>query len=79
MITPGEARNMDGALATEFEERIDAAIRRSAADSRWPCTIALNEHGGIAERVAAKYRMAGWRAEVVRDQRDGDFLRLERP
>lgn len=82
MITPEQARqraDAPGAETNAFEQQIDAAIEEACDTNRWPVCVNLREHAHVAERVAARYRRTGWTADIVRDQRDGDYLKLERP
>ena len=69
------------ARGAELEEVIDSAIRHAAAHaSRTPITVATNGWPyDVIEAVLDKYKKVGWRAEVVPDSRDGDFIRLETP
>lgn len=64
----------------QFEAKVDAALERAAKERHWPVTIALTGVSGrVAAAIAKKYEIAGWRASVVPDQRDGDFLQIEEP
>lgn len=64
----------------QFEAKIDAALERAAKDGHWPVTIALTGVSGrVAAAIAKKCELVGWRASVVADQRDGDFLQIEEP
>lgn len=87
MITPRQAAELAADVATnpvspvkQFEWKIDAALERAALEDRWPVTIALTGvSAGIRRMFETEYRKAGWRAEIVYDQRDGDYLQIGKP
>lgn len=64
----------------QFEHRIDEAIKRAEVDGRWPCTISLvGVSDGIRRMFEREYGKAGWRARIVYDWRDGDYLEISKP
>ncbi len=82
MITPAEAKELDGAAKSvqEFEERIDAALRSAAAGMWWPCHVATERvNARVVRFVVDRYHAAGWTVELIQDVRDGNFLRFEEP
>lgn len=81
MIGPFDFLMLRSARGRELEAAIDGAIRHAAAWNN-PGPITLSAKGwpsDVIERVLAEYRDKGWRAELVLDGRDGDFMRLEVP
>jgi hypothetical protein len=65
----------------ELEAAIDNAIRHAAAwKSLGPITMsARGWSADVIDAVLERYRAKGWRAHVVDDARDGDFISLEVP
>lgn len=81
MITPSEFRNLRRGRARELEAALDDAIVRAAATgiARAIKFATLGWEPHVIEWVVAGYRAAGWKADVVIDNRDGDFVQLEAP
>lgn len=86
MITPSEARaaaqevESGASPVRQFERKIDAALKRAEVEGHWPVTIALTGvSAGIRRMFEREYAKAGWRAEIVLDSRDGDYLQINRP
>lgn len=79
VLTPDEARFLRNAAASPavatFSRRVDAAIME-----RIPARVSIAgiDHG-VAIRVRDAYLSAGWRAEIVSDSRDGDYLEIDEP
>ena len=63
------------------EAVLDDALQVSAQDNTLVnVTASVNLGNGltrrVAEKLAQKYRQAGWSAEIVNDQREGNYLRI---
>lgn len=80
MITPRQFGAMLRADTAAIETRIDAAIEAAAKFGRVHIDVAIGAwNRDSLELVLGGYRRAGWKADVVPDPRDGDFVRLEVP
>ncbi len=72
----------DTVLRSQFEGKIDAALRSAGRRRQWPCTIGVYpEHYPITEEVMARYDAVGWSVALVSAQRPDEpsFLRFEKP
>lgn len=80
MIGPNDIVDGDPHEVALAEARIDASIRRAAERRSWPARVNVGEWSeATTEGVLERARKAGWRARLVRDFRDGDFIEITRP
>jgi hypothetical protein len=76
MITPEEFRTATRPGLNEVEQAIDHAITNA---KRTPITVQLHWDIATVEHVLHNYSLLGWIAQVVFDQRDGNFIQLDLP
>lgn len=78
--TPSQYRAIRHTKSQALETKIDNAITTAAAFGDAMITIGTAGYNTeTIEMVLADYRRAGWKAELVPDSRDGDFIKLEMP
>jgi len=79
VITVTQYRSMQRNVDGEIEKAIDGAIQSNAAFPAAHISVAVRSGWDFAsvERVLSSYRSAGWKAEFVYDDRDGNFIKLE--
>jgi len=80
MITPDQAKAHALQDAVRLEQHIDEILIRTAVSGHWPATIAIDliSIAGVRE-ILVPYQEAGWVATIVRDDREGDYIRFETP
>lgn len=78
MITPHEFRQLAAGDA-EIEAQLDKLlVQHAALTPDQPVRIIrklLGTHEAV-ERVLVAYRAKGWRAEIISDIRDGDYVEM---
>jgi hypothetical protein len=80
MRTPAQFQALKHTKAAALERRLDQAIDMAALHGDVAVNIGMaGIDRDVALLVVADYRRAGWDAEIVSDQRDGDFIRLALP
>lgn len=86
MIKPHEleaqVREDTASMLVEAERTIDTSLKRSAklgGIQQASATLQVNDKFPrfVAEEIAKRYRKNGWSAEIISDQRDGSYLKVE--
>jgi hypothetical protein len=84
VITPADAKR----IAEEHQQprmrklvdRIDRALISAASDHDWPARTHIpSEERPVVDVVLRDYKRHGWKIVVVNDQRDGDYIQIEKP
>lgn len=78
MITTTEFDNLISHREAEIEESLDKAIKNCAEDGRRTVTRQIESDWDYTsiQNVLARYREAGWKADVIADHRDGNFISM---
>lgn len=80
VIGPFDFLMLRSGIADELESVIDAAIRRAVAWRLGPITLSAKGWApDTIETVLDRYRAKGWKAELLHDVREGDFIQLDVP
>lgn len=75
-MTPNEFRQIENSNLNKIEARIDKALR----EGRLPVRIATDLFEGSfedLEHVVSNYSLLGWKADIVTDWRDGNYVEID--
>jgi hypothetical protein len=74
-ITPQEAEQARLADTASDYEALDERLKNEAKNGERTCFVGSIPRD-VVDRVINDWRAAGWKVELIPDQRDGDFIRL---